>query len=391
LVFYIGKGIIRVTKDNKFGVIDTLNNIILPIKFDYIFTNNNLLVARIKSTNKLYDFQGVQISNLEFTSISNFIDNKAIVTFQNKSTSIIDYLGNIVLKPIKNYSFEKVLNDDFYLIKYNLNTKEGVINSKGEFIIKCKYDEIKQVKCFFIAKNNGKKGFISLTDSIVKPFIYDEIYFSFIDNSVSFGDYNLQDNYIVQKDKLYGVINPNVENDIIPLRYKNISTLINKYYIVQNTENKNGLFTDNGEKVLPEIYRFYTIDGYKIFAIEDTQPLILNIQHPEETILLDKDIAFVETARHHSLQEQFFQIVKKENKFGVINASNQVIVPIVYDEVKSSQHWRYFIIKKNGKMGIVNVDGDVVKEPVYDAIELRKEYVLLKRKNHKDEIYSYKR
>lgn len=389
-VFYIGKGIIRVTKDNKFGVIDTLNNIILPIKFDYIFTNNNLLVARIKSTNKLYDFQGIQISNLEFTDISNFIENKAIITFQNKSTSIIDSLGNIVLRSIKNYSFEKVLNDDLYLIKNNLNTKEGVINSKGEFIINCKYVEINQVKSFFIAKSNGKKGFISLTDSIVKPFIYDEIYFSYIDDAVSFGDNNLQDNYIVQKDKLYGVINPNIENDIIPLGYKNISTLFNKYFIVHNTENKNGLFTDNGEKVLPEIFRFYTIDGYKIFAIKDTQPLILNIQNPEETIFLDKDIAFVKTARHHSMGEQFYQIVKKENKFGVINASNQVIVPLVYDEVKSSQHWRYFIIRDKGRIGLINVDGDIVKEPIYDAIELRKEYVLLKRKNQKDEIYSYK-
>jgi hypothetical protein len=81
--------------------------------------------------------------------------------------------------------------------------------------------------------------------------------------------------------------------------------------------------------------------------------------------------------------------VKKENKFGVINARNQTIVPIVYDEVKSSQHWRYFIIKKNGKKGIININGDIVKEPIYDAIELSKEFVLLKRKNQKDEIYSY--
>jgi hypothetical protein len=125
--------------------------------------------------------------------------------------------------------------------------------------------------------------------------------------------------------------------------------------------------------------------------VKDGQPLILNILRPEETIFLDKDIDFVETVRHHSMAEtQLYQIVKKKDKFGVINASNQVIVPVIYDEVRSSQHWRYFIIKHKGKVGLINVDGETIKEPVYDAIALRKEFVLLKRKNHKDEIYTYK-
>jgi hypothetical protein len=174
-VFYIEKGLIRVSKDNKFGVIDTLNNIILPTKFDYISTDNNLIIAEIKGLNNLFDYQGKQISNLQFTEISNFSNNKAIIAFQNKSNSIIDNIGNIVLKPIKDYYFERVLNNDLYLIKNNQNAKVGVMNSKGEFIIECKYDEIKQAKSFFIAKSNNKKGFISLTDSIIKPFVYDEI------------------------------------------------------------------------------------------------------------------------------------------------------------------------------------------------------------------------
>ncbi|EKT3973719.1 WG repeat-containing protein [Flavobacterium psychrophilum] len=97
------------------------------------------------------------MSNLQFTDISNFTNNKAIVTFQNKLTSIIDNTGNIILKTIKDFSFEKVLNDDIYLVKNNLNAKKGVINLKGELIIKSKYNEIEQVKSFFIAKINNKK------------------------------------------------------------------------------------------------------------------------------------------------------------------------------------------------------------------------------------------
>lgn len=97
----------------------------------------------------------------------------------------------------------------------------------------------------------------------------------------------------------------------------------------------------------------------------------------------------METQRHYSTGEMFFQIVKQKNKFGVINAKNETIIPIIYDEIKSSQHWKYFLIKENSKIGIINIYGEVIKKPIYDNIELRKEYVLLKRKNQKDEFYSY--
>ena len=87
--------------------------------------------------------------------------------------------------------------------------------------------------------------------------------------------------------------------------------------------------------------------------------------------------------------ENLFQIIKKENKFGLINTKNETIIPTIYDDLKSSQNWRYFIITKNNKIGLININGTVTKEPIYDSIDLRKEYIVLKRKNKKDEIYSY--
>ncbi|EOG6907531.1 hypothetical protein ACLH3U_001787, partial [Flavobacterium psychrophilum] len=171
---------------------------------------------------------------------------------------------------LKDFSFEKVLNDDIYLVKNNLNAKKGVINLKGELIIKSKYNEIEQVKSFFIAKINNKKGFISLTDSIIKPFDYDKIYFSYFTTSFVLRDYKVGDNFIMQKDNLYGVINPYIVNDIIPLRYKNIITLFDKYYIVQNAEDKSGLLLENGVMVLKEEYKFYNNYENKIFATKKT-------------------------------------------------------------------------------------------------------------------------
>lgn len=379
-VFYVEKELIRVSKDNKFGVLDTLNNIILPTKFDYVSFDNGLIIAEIKGTNYLYDFKGKQISDLQFSEISNFTNNKAIVTFQNKSNSLIDNQGNIILKPIKNYSFERVLNDDLFLIKDKLNSKEGIINSKGEFIIKCKYDEIKQVKSFFIAKSNNKKGFISLTDSIVKPFIYDDIYFSYFDDAVAFGDNNLGDNYIVKKDNSFGVINPNLENEIIPIRYKNIRTLFDSYYIVLNNENKNGLFFKNGEKVLNEDYKFYNVFENSIFTTKDNKQFLINLEnekYKETEVFVDEFVKFKDEQEYPKNANQIF---KSRGKFGVINYENNIIIPCEYELIENIYLSKQFIVKKNNKFGIVNSENKIIVEIEYDEFKKLKESILFTKK-----------
>ena len=97
----------------------------------------------------------------------------------------------------------------------------------------------------------------------------------------------------------------------------------------------------------------------------------------------------MKTRVHSSMGEKFFQIVKQKNKYGLINSNNEIVIPLIYDEVKSSDHWQYFIIRQNGKLGLIHVNGTLIKEPKYDSIELRKEYLVLKRRNQKDEFYSY--
>lgn len=374
-VFYMEKELIRVSKNNKFGMLDTLNNTILPTKFDYISIDNDLIIGEIKGLNSLYDLKGKQIGDLQFSEISIFTNNKAIVTFQNKSNSIIDNHANVILKPIKGHSFEKILNDGLYLIKDQLNNKVGIINSKGEFIIKCKYDEIKQVESFFIAKINNKKGFISASDSIIKPFIYDDIYFNYFDDAVAFGDNNLGDNYIVKKDNLFGVINPNSENETIPIRYKNIRTLFDSYYIVQNSENKNGLFFKNGEKILDEEFKFYNVFSKTIFATKNNKPFLINLEeekHNEVEVAADE---FVEFKDEREFPNNANQIFRSKGKFGVLNYANDIIIPCEYDLIENIYLSKEFIVKKNNKFGIVNSENQIVVEIEYDGFKKLKEVI----------------
>jgi hypothetical protein len=388
-VFYVEKQIISVIKDNKYGVLDTLNNVILPIKFDYISFDNDLIIAQSKGAKSLYDFQGKQISTLQFTEISNFTDNRAIVTFQNKSASIIDNEGDIILNSIKNCSFESVLNGEIYLVKDNLNSKKGVVNSKGEFVIKCKYDELKYMKSFFIAKSNNKQGFISITDSIIKPFNYEEIHFSYFGRpyELDLRGYKKGDNFIVKKDNLYGVVNPYIKNDIIPIRYKNISTLFDKYYIVQNSENKNGLFLENGTNVLKDEYQFYNNYDKTIFATENNKHFLISIEDDkfsQTEVFVDE---FVKFNDDKEFPKSANQIVKTNGKFGVVNYKNLMVIPCIYELIESIYDTNEFIVRKNNKYGVVNSENKIVENIEYDAFQIIKETISFSKKNNKTKKY----
>jgi hypothetical protein len=385
-VFYT-EGFIKVTKDKKTGVLDTLNNVVLPICFDNITITRKLIVAGIKGTQGLYDFKGKKINNLEFTWISSFVNDKAVVTFENKTNAIIDNLGNVVLKPIKDYSFKDILNDGLYSITNRLNGKVGVINTKGEFLIKCKYDEIKQVNKLFIAKINKKQGFISLTDSILKPLVYDYIFPRYYYDTVDFGEYRLGDNYIAIKENFYGVINPNIKNDIIPLHYQNVEHLFDKYYIVHNNKNENGVFFENGEKVLHEQYKFYNAFKNSIFATHNNKPLLIHLenkQHRETEVLADEFVGFAAEQQFPVNENQIFIL---NRKFGVLNYQNQIVIPSTYELIENIHLSKQFIVKKNNKYGVVNSENKIVVEIVYDDFTMLHESILFTKDKNKVKRY----
>lgn len=258
------------------------------------------------------------------------------------------------------------------------NNKFGVTDSSEHVIIPFKYDFITFENQRLIVRKNKLEGLFSLDNKVLIPIAYKFILSGKNDRFILWDS-----NSMMGLSDVDGKI-------IIPIKYKGVSSIGNgDFYITENLNNLNGVFDYNGKNIIPEEYKFYTVDNYRIFATKDNKAIILNIQHPESSIYLDEKIKLIETVRHYSSLEKLYQIVKQENKYGIINADNQVIIPIMYDEIKSSQNWRYFIIKQNNKFGLIHVNGTVTKEPIYDDIELRKEYIVLKRRNSKDEFYSY--
>lgn len=291
-----------------------------------------------------------------------------------KNTTLI-ILASLITKLVISQGPVKIEDNRFIKI---INSKYGVTDSLNKTMVPFVYDFIEYKNKRLIARQKDKHGLLTSDNQVIIPVHYEFIY------------PREKDRFMIGSYSHYAGLCDGDGKIILPVKYKRLSTVgEGDFYITGNDDSLSGIYDFNGKNVLPEVFKFYTVDNYKIFAIKDNKPQILDLLQPGKIIYLDTNIRFVSTNLHLAMGEKFYQIVKKEKDYGVINASNQIVIPLIYDEVRSSDNWRYFLIKKNNKFGIINVKGQVVKDPVYDHINLRKEHVLLKRKNHKDEVYFY--
>lgn len=376
--FYLGNNLVRISKGNKAGVINIENKTILPVKYDYIMNDNGILFVQTNNTVDLFDSTGKQITNFKAADIEYFKFKRSIVTLQNKNTLIIDPLGNIVLNSIKDHSIERIIAPDTYIIRNRNTNKKGIIKTSGRYEIECKYDDIQLSDSLYIVKQNKKEGLVTKRDSILKPLIYDDLYGAFHKDSISY-----KNQYHAHKDDLKGIINPFLQKEIIPVSYKYIEQF-SGYYITTNPENKNGLFSADGQVIIPEDYDFYNAAQHKIFAVKNSKNYLLTV---EKNSFKETEILTGEFIKDKSSLSGFskskYQIFKEKNKFGVISNQNNIVIPAEYDAITEIYGTGEFIVKKNSKYGIVNSNNQILLELKYDSFQVIKESVRFNIKNQK--------
>lgn len=377
-LYYLGNNLVNVSKNNKTGVVNLENKVVLPLKYDYVREQNGILFVQTNNTIDLFNFQGKQITNFKAADIEYFKFNKSIVTLQNKNTLVIDTLGNVILNSIKNHQFEEIITSDSYIIRDIISKKKGVIKSNGQYQIECKYEDIRPESSIYIVKDKNKDGIIDKKDAILKHLVYDHIYSAFYRDSIHF-----KDQYHAYKGDLQGIINPYLEKDVLPVSFKHIEHFSN-CYITTNSKGQNGVFSALGKVIIPEEYEFYNIGENKIFAVKNAKEYLLSLENNTYT---ETEVLFGEFIKNKfnfsGFSKSRYQIFKAENKFGVIDNKNKLVIPAEYDFIQEIYATGEFIVKKNNKYGVINADNQIRLELKYDSYQHSKEYIGFKIKNQK--------
>jgi len=298
-----------------------------------------------------------------------------------------------------------------YMLVYT-EGKWGVINGKGDYVIKPTYDEMITIpdstKSVFIYQENvnlenGTYSSYAMNEKSKKLFTnYDKV------EAMQNVDYNgmvFYSSYVlkVQKNGLYGLINFNgkellpceyteitplekvtrsfvtikdgkkglVDNSgsiIIENEYVDIKPLTNKYedgYIVKNNSNKFGLINYNKKQVLECKYdEISNVTGSNMYVVKDGQEVQLLSQ--DGNILLKDKFKEAISIDNSNI------IIKSNGKYGLISSTGDTIFNTEYQDLSYAFDGNY-IAKKNDKYGIINIEKETKIDFTYEHITYLKE------------------
>ena len=137
------KGITKVSLNEKFGYLDRTGKAVIPIKYDYIGENG-------------------------------FSSEKPLVKVNlNEKWGFIDSLGNEVIS----IQYDKVGYFSEGIVPVKLNSKWQFINNNGKEITPLKYDEASEFREeYAVVKLKNKYGYIDKSGKVVIPIKYDYAY-----------------------------------------------------------------------------------------------------------------------------------------------------------------------------------------------------------------------
>jgi len=212
-----------IRKDEKAGVIDSENNIIVPciyVSIEGMFRNHELLVVR---------------------------------RTEDRHCTLIDYKTGRQILPFDFHSLNRISHTDRYIQAYCEGQKHCIIDLKEErVVIPPRYWTIwAHGGYFFCNEGNSRFKLIDSTNTVVSSQIYE--------NVMGWNDKNGSLGFIVQRDGQYGVMmnKGNGFKEVVPCEYDYITDFYSGMYIpidpiqVLKKNGKYGILSTTGNILLP--------------------------------------------------------------------------------------------------------------------------------------------
>lgn len=280
--------------------------------------------------------------------IEKVTDIKYNLVLENKKYGVIDEKGNIIVKP--QYDIIQIPNPSkpvfICMHDYNVNLQQyeiDVFNEKGQKILteyesvqalptESTWDGIPFEKSVLKYKQNNKYGLISLENKIITKPIYDSI------KAINYKEGML----LVEENAKFGAINIKGKIIIKP-EYDQIT--VDNYY------NAETMYKASGFVVKKKVE-----DSYKYGYINSNGKVLLDTQYTEisriNEIIDDKNI---------------FLLVFKDGQAGIVK-NNKTILNYEYEDISYNAYNNMFVIQRNAKNGIADIKGKIIIQPEYDSI-----------------------
>lgn len=262
---------------------------------------------------------------------------------QNDFYGVIDKKGNIIIKP--EYSEVKIPNPEkgVFVCYQEENTK--ILNERKEEILE-QYNDVQPIRLKNIVSDlmyeksvlkyekDGKYGLISLEGKEITKPIYDEI------DSLPYKEGEL----LVKQEEKYGVINIK-GNNLIAIEYDTIT--VDEYYTDENRYQNAGY-----------IVSIKTQEGYRYGYLNKKGKEVLKTEYNE-----------ISRVTEIQDDENCYLISAKNGQYGVTKKEEEIIQN-EYQSIRYDATNKVFVIEKSKKYGIANIEGKLIVPVQYNQIDI---------------------
>ena len=370
------------TKELKFGLIDSLGNVVIPIEYDEIFPlYENLLVQKNKKWG-IINYKQTELVPLTYDNY--IIDHYARSVYPEKNGNVFFF----TFKKYENYRTEYSYNALFLTAENKLIT----LNNYDEIYLEGSWipNEDFSKRFLFVVKN-GKKGLLNAQYQEIIPPLYEifEYYkyeqglirvaqdgkFGFLDKNFKeiipleydYAEYFRSDSIalVLKNGEFYCIDNQGKKISHCKLkpewRTGSLGFVVDKNYVSVQTSDVYGVVdTLSNSIILPIKYKSFT-------PIE-----ISNFIDRNKTLFEQKKVEYDHTPDMYD--EILFHnnkiIVKNQNnQYGVIDTTFSVLIDFKYEKLEAVQYnLKYLIYSQNGKPGVMDFSGENILSSMYDKI-----------------------
>lgn len=413
----------------KFGVIDTNGKVIIEAKYADVQIPNPTKAVFLCCQDlngddinyKAFDENGNQIltqyEDVEAISINQLTSEvpyeKTVLKYKDGNNyGLIDFNGNI----IKEAQYEEIDNLDYKegFLKVMQKGLYGIINIKGDDIVKTEYDDITADGYYSATTQYSTSGFITRIKT---------------DNGYRFGYINsrgkelLECNYSelsriteIEDDKnvyLLTTLNGKVglvkngktilNNDYSAIEYDKTSKLL-----ILNSETAKGVDNLEGKTIIPIDFDYIAIGGDYITTQKSDTKTVFDLSgnkidteweshekvSDKYSIVINEDGYYnvLDNSNQKLLKNKYIYIeyymndlfiATTDSKTGIINANEQVIVPIQYETLQKIDGTNLIAgtLGKNGRVDIINQNGEVTEGINNGVIEKNDNYIVVYSEN----------
>ena len=333
--------VLRVQKDGKYGLVDLDGKKILDCEYDDIYAlkgvTDSIIVSKDGKLGLVND-KGQSIIGTEYSKIEALKEDfkdAYLVKNQDGLYGVIGLSGAKMLedkykevKFLSSVDIYAVLEDDDWKL---VNTKgESQQTSEGEEFVFTKGD-------YVIVKEDDKYGLEKVSGESVVPCEYDDL------------DYAFSIYYIAKKDDKYGIINVSNE-EVKGFDYTNMYAVEEGSFIVADkSETETVVFDSNiAEKITGIVSEINTSKGFIKAYTEGTYKYY--------------NFKFEEKQSQDILTQSTLYLSKKDDKYGFIDKTGNVVVDYIYDDATEQNPYGYAAVKKDGLWGSIKKNGVIAQD-----------------------------